>query len=80
MRMTGVCAAVALAGAFAWSGAAGGAPQSDVLPAPGFHHLHLNSMNPDAAIAFCAKEFPTTSKSTWKVRAARRSSWSKSSK
>jgi len=39
--------------------------QAEALPAPGFHHLHLNSMNPDAAIAFYAKEFPSTSKSTW---------------
>ena len=35
------------------------------LPAPGFHHLHLNSMNPDAAIAFYVKAFPSTSKATW---------------
>ena len=35
------------------------------LPAPGFHHLHLNSMNPEAAIAFYVKEFPSTSKATW---------------
>jgi catechol 2,3-dioxygenase-like lactoylglutathione lyase family enzyme len=39
--------------------------QSDGMPVPGFHHLHLNSMNPDAAIAFYAKAFPSTSKSTW---------------
>ena len=36
-----------------------------MLPTPGFHHLHLNSMNPDTAIAFYAKEFPSTSKTTW---------------
>jgi len=42
-----------------------GAAQSDALPAPGFHHLHLNSMNPDAAIAFYTKAFPRTSKATW---------------
>ena len=35
------------------------------LPAPSFHHLHLNSVNPGAAIAFYVKEFLTTSKSTW---------------
>jgi hypothetical protein len=23
-----------------------------MLPAPGFHHLHLNSVDPEAAIAF----------------------------
>src|SRR5712691_2847289 len=35
------------------------------LPAPGFHHLHLNSPNPDAAIAFYTKQFPSTTKSTF---------------
>ena len=32
-----------------------------MLPAPGFHHLHLNAVNPDAAIDFYAKQFPTSS-------------------
>jgi hypothetical protein len=27
---------------------------------PGFHHLHLNSVDPDAAIAFYTRLFPTT--------------------
>jgi predicted enzyme related to lactoylglutathione lyase len=35
------------------------------LPAPGFHHLHLNATDPDAAIAFYMKQFPTTSKSSF---------------
>lgn len=35
------------------------------LPAPGFHHLHLNSVDPDAAIAFYAEAFASTSKITW---------------
>src|SRR4030095_3380188 len=39
--------------------------QTDALPAPGFHHLHLNSMNPDKAIDFYVRSFPTTSRSTW---------------
>jgi len=39
--------------------------QTDALPAPGFHHLHLNSMNPDKAIDFYVRAFPSTSKSTW---------------
>ena len=34
------------------------------LPAPGFHHLHLNSVNPEAAIDFYTKAFPSTSKTT----------------
>src|SRR5258708_18380745 len=37
----------------------------DSLGSPGFHHLHLNSVNPDAAIAFYTKEFPSTSKTEW---------------
>ena len=41
------------------------AAQGESLPAPGFHHLHLNSTNPDVAIAFYTKAFPSTSKSTW---------------
>src|SRR5262245_16964398 len=36
-----------------------------MLPAPGFHHLHLNSVDPEAAVAFYARRFPTSSKTTW---------------
>ena len=39
--------------------------QTDALPAPGFHHLHLNSVNPAAAIDFYSREFPSTSKTTF---------------
>ena len=39
--------------------------QTDALPAPGFHHLHLNSVNPAAAIDFYTREFPSTSKTTF---------------
>jgi catechol 2,3-dioxygenase-like lactoylglutathione lyase family enzyme len=39
--------------------------QSDELPAPGFHHLHLNSTNPDAAIDFYTRQFPSTSKTSF---------------
>ena len=35
------------------------------LPAPGFHHLHLNSVDPDAAIAFYVRQFPDSAKTTW---------------
>jgi catechol 2,3-dioxygenase-like lactoylglutathione lyase family enzyme len=35
------------------------------LPAPHFHHLHLNSRNPEAAIDFYTREFPSTSKATF---------------
>jgi catechol 2,3-dioxygenase-like lactoylglutathione lyase family enzyme len=36
-----------------------------VLTTPSFHHLHLNSLNPDAAIDFYTEQFPTTSRTTW---------------
>jgi hypothetical protein len=36
-----------------------------MLPSPGFHHLHLNSVDPDAAITFYARQFPTTEKTRW---------------
>jgi catechol 2,3-dioxygenase-like lactoylglutathione lyase family enzyme len=70
MRVKAFCAAAALAAALSGSTvttpiAARAPAQSDAMAAPGFHHLHLNSMNPDAAIAFYAKAFPSTSKSTW---------------
>src|SRR5215470_4896905 len=39
--------------------------QSNMLPPPGFHHLHLNSVDPDAAIDFYVRQFASTSKTTW---------------
>ena len=36
-----------------------------MLPAPGFHHLHLNSVDPEAAIDFYVRQFPTSSKTSW---------------
>lgn len=36
-----------------------------MLPTPGFHHLHLRSVDPDAAIAFYTKHFASTSRTTW---------------
>ena len=36
-----------------------------MLPAPGFHHLHLNSVDPDAAVAFYVEQFPTSAKASW---------------
>jgi catechol 2,3-dioxygenase-like lactoylglutathione lyase family enzyme len=41
------------------------AEQPNNLPPPGFHHLHLNAVDPAAAIAFYTKEFPSTSKTAW---------------
>src|SRR5712691_4724762 len=39
--------------------------QTDPLGVPGFHHLHLNSTNPEAAIDFYTHQFPSTSKITF---------------
>jgi catechol 2,3-dioxygenase-like lactoylglutathione lyase family enzyme len=36
-----------------------------LLPAPGFHHLHLNSVDPDAAIDFYVRQFPASAKTSW---------------
>jgi catechol 2,3-dioxygenase-like lactoylglutathione lyase family enzyme len=36
-----------------------------MLPAPGFHHLHLNSIDPDAAVAFYVEHFPRSTKTSW---------------
>ena len=36
-----------------------------MLRTPGFHHLHLNSVDPDAALDFYTRRFPTSTKSTW---------------
>src|SRR5512145_3507572 len=36
-----------------------------MLSAPGFHHLHLNSTDPEAAIAFYTRQFPSTAKTSW---------------
>src|SRR5262249_2815325 len=36
--------------------------QTDPLGTPSFHHLHLNSTNPEAAIAVYTRQFPSTSK------------------
>jgi catechol 2,3-dioxygenase-like lactoylglutathione lyase family enzyme len=49
---------------FAQSGESQTSSQVDLLSAPGFHHLHLNSLNPDAAIEFYVKQFPSTTKAS----------------
>jgi len=36
-----------------------------MLAAPGFHHLHLNSVDPEAAIDFYIRQFPTSAKASW---------------
>ena len=36
-----------------------------MLAAPGFHHLHLNSIDPDASVAFYVEHFPRSTKTSW---------------
>ena len=36
-----------------------------MLPTPGFHHLHLNSVDPDAAIDWYTRQFPSCTKGDW---------------
>ena len=36
-----------------------------MLPAPSFHHLHLNSIDPAAAIDFYVRQFATSAKTSW---------------
>ncbi len=36
-----------------------------MLATPGFHHLHLNSVDPERAIGFYARQFPSTAKAGW---------------
>jgi catechol 2,3-dioxygenase-like lactoylglutathione lyase family enzyme len=36
-----------------------------MLEPPAFHHLHLNSLDPDRAIAFYTRQFPSTRGSQW---------------
>jgi catechol 2,3-dioxygenase-like lactoylglutathione lyase family enzyme len=43
------------------------------LPTPTFHHLHLNSPDPDRAIAFYTRQFSCTEKARWGGFAALRS-------
>jgi catechol 2,3-dioxygenase-like lactoylglutathione lyase family enzyme len=38
---------------------------SEMLPTPKFHHIHLNSVDPDAAIGFYTRQFSSTSKGSW---------------
>ena len=47
--------------------------QRAALPTPGFHHLHLLSTNPEAAVTFYTRMFPTTSKTVWSGMPALRS-------
>lgn len=59
------CAGVALLLISAVSAQGSDAIPAAALESPGFHHLHLNSVNPAAAADFYAREFASTSKTQW---------------
>jgi len=44
-----------------------------MLPTPSFHHLHLNSVDPEAAIAFYARHFKCSARTEWAGEPALRS-------
>ena len=60
MRMLAVAAAAAILGSAQIAIA-----QTGPLPPPSFHHLMLNTVDPDAAIAFYTKAFPDTKRTEW---------------
>ena len=63
--MKAVLVSAALAATFVALGSASPQTQNAALATPGFHHLHLASTNPEAAIGFYTKAFPSTSKTSW---------------
>ena len=65
MRRVGPALAAVLGLTIATGIGAAAVAQAPPLPAPEFHHLHLNSMNPEAAIDFYTRQFPATSKDTF---------------
>ncbi len=72
MKPTILSLAAALA--LAWPGTVQPEAQAPAaLPTPGFHHLHLNSVNPEAAIDFYTAQFPSTSKGTFAGQSALKS-------
>jgi catechol 2,3-dioxygenase-like lactoylglutathione lyase family enzyme len=71
--MKAVPFSAALAATILVLGSASPQSQSAALATPGFHHLHLASTNPEAAIAFYTKAFPSTANTTWGGLSALRS-------
>src|SRR3954470_18291810 len=65
MRTAAIASTVMLAASAASWSTFPATGQTSMLPAPGFHHLHLNSRDPHAAIDFYTRQFPSTAKATW---------------
>jgi catechol 2,3-dioxygenase-like lactoylglutathione lyase family enzyme len=64
VKLGALAHAILLGLIFSASGLAQTQAQDAALPPPGFHHLHLNSLDPDTAIDFYVRQFPSTSKTT----------------
>ena len=64
MKSRALLTAAALAAALGWWSEPH-AQSPAALPTPGFHHLHLNSMNPEKAIDWYVRAFPINSRVTW---------------
>jgi len=56
---------IAMAAAIVFLGYGQAAMAQSPLPPPSFHHLMLNSVDPEAAIAFYTKAFPGTRRTQW---------------
>src|SRR5271170_635960 len=54
----------ALAMIFSWEVHAPAMGQTTMQP-PRFHHFHLNSVDPEAAISFYTEQFPGTARASW---------------
>ncbi len=65
MKIKALFCAILLGGVAAWIGAPRATAQGADLGVPGFHHLHLLSTNPDAAVDFYASHFASAKKTTW---------------
>src|SRR3954453_6446567 len=65
MRTRAAIATVLLAVMCAPLGGSPATAEANMLPPPGFHHLHLNSVDPAAAIDFYTRQFASTSASSW---------------
>jgi catechol 2,3-dioxygenase-like lactoylglutathione lyase family enzyme len=65
MKIRALAAAILAAAIGVWASGPGPAAQSADLGTPGFHHLHLLSTNPDAAIDFYTSHFASAKKTTW---------------
>lgn len=65
MKMTLPISVLLLTIAVSSGGLSRATGQTRMLPAPTFHHFHLNSVDPEAAIDFYVKRFASTARTSW---------------